>query len=148
MIMGAIIAMAALLTIALAANRNVASYPEGSPEAALQQFVSASLDEDEDAMLLLLTDQMRSRCTALLADSGFDRSWSGTSLRADLAEIEVDGDRAEAMVRFQEGNNDDPFDSSSWDFERRYVLVESDGSWFIERAGWPDAFDNCTRGEG
>ncbi len=146
LIMVAVLVMAALLTIALVASRDPKTYPVGTPEAALQEFVAAAIDNDEDAMLALLTDEMRLACTQRAPDDIYGGWWSDTNVQAHLASIEIDGVNAKATVRFREGNNDDPFNGSSWDFERPFSLLRVDDTWLVERAGWPYPFDDCTRG--
>ena len=144
MIMAAVGVMAALVTFAIATNRGPLDYAEGSPEAVLQEFVSSSFDNDESAMLELLTDDARERCLAAFDDGLYDRSWSTGNMRADLDEFVLDGEAARATVRFVEGS-DDPFGGSSWDYERSFTLVRVDGAWRVDRAGWPYPFDDCTR---
>lgn len=54
MIVAAVGVMAALVTLAVALNRGPESYADGTPEASLQQFISAAFDDDHGAMLALL----------------------------------------------------------------------------------------------
>ncbi len=144
MIVAAVGVMAALVTLAVAAGRGPENYAEGTPEATLQQFISASFENDEDAMLKLLTDDARARCVEAFDDDLYERSWSTGNMRADLDDFELEGDSARATVRFVEGS-DGPFGDSSWDYERNFTLVRVGEIWRVERAGWPYPFDDCTR---
>lgn len=146
-IMSVVIAMLALLTVAIVAGRSPASYPEGSPEAALQAFVTAVLDNDEDAVLALLTDEHRSRCRTEIDDeSVYGRRWSEGDVRAELESIEVREERATAIVQFRNLDSDDPFGGSSWDRDHRFTLRDTEDGWLVDGAQWPYSLERCTGG--
>ena len=141
-IAAAVVTMVALLTVALLAARSPASYPEGSPEAVLQDFVAALIDEDESTVLALLTPESRQRCASELEYA----DWRyGAGQRAELLSIEVVGDRAEATVRFRQFDDGNVFGASWWDDDAVYVLERVDGTWLVARAGWPWPLQDCTR---
>ncbi len=147
LIMSVVIAMVTLLTLAIMAGRSPASYPEGSPEATLQTFITAALDNDEEAVLALLTDERQSRCRTQIEDENvYGDRWSEGDLRAALDDIDVDGDKATAIVRFRNGGDDDPFGGSSWDYDRRFDLLDTAAGWRIDRAEWPYSLERCTGG--
>lgn len=144
LIMGAVIAMIALLTVALLATRSPATYPDGSPEAALQDFVTATLDDDDVTMLALLTDDARRSC-----GDEIDRidNWTRDDMRAELESIDVEASTAEASVRFRRVDSGDVFGGSSWDVEATFELIRVDGVWLVDRAGWPYALQRCSDGD-
>lgn len=143
-IMAAIVVLAALVTLALAADRGPESYPVGSPEAVLQQFVTSALDGDGDTMIGLLTEERRAGCREALRHDIGDPRWVDGDVRAELDDIVIEGDTAQVTVRFHERTGSGPFDSSTWDYGRRFTLVEVEETWLIDRAGWPWVFGSCT----
>ncbi len=146
LIMGSVVGILVLVTLALLASRKSASFPDGSPEAALQEFVATALDgSDQKALLAMLTPEVRSRCTIELRDDNYSSRWQADGdLRAQLDSIEIEGDRASAIVRLRRLTSDDPF-GGSWASEHDFELVVVNGAWLIERASWPYPFDYCTR---
>jgi hypothetical protein len=140
LIMGGVVAVSILVVIALVAARANTSYEPGTPEAALQQFLTAVLDDDREATLAMLVPEVRAACEREI-DGG--PGFSGDDLLAELDEIEVTGDSARATVRFR-SDSGDPFDNSSWDFDHRYTLRQVQGEWRIESAGWPYPLGRCT----
>ena len=147
LIMSVVIAMVTLLTLAIMAGRSPVSYPEGSPEAALQRFITAVLDNDEEAVLSLLTDTRQARCRTEIDDHDvYGNRWSENDVRAALDEIDVEGNRATAIVEFRDGGDDDPFGGSSWDYDRRFELLDTPDGWRVDRADWPYSLERCTGG--
>lgn len=146
LIMGAVVGVAVLVTIALVALRGPKTYDPGSPEAGLQDFLEASFDSDTDAMVDLLTDETRARCDNQLDERRFDNYSYNDGLRAELDEMSVEGATASAIVTFRQTDSNDPFDSSSWSYSERFELIQVEGVWLVDRAGWPYELAECTRG--
>ncbi len=144
-IMAAVVVVAALVTIALSQSRSPEQYDVGSPEAALQQFVSAGLGGDEGAMLDLLPEDKRAACIVAFRDDVYATTWRADDIRSELDEMVIEGDTARATVLFREGGSNGPFDGSSWDYDRRFTLVLVGDQWLVDRAGWPYPFEDCTR---
>ncbi|MEZ5375901.1 MAG: hypothetical protein R2733_05255 [Acidimicrobiales bacterium] len=144
-IMAAVIAVAALVTLALSQNRSPTQYDDGTPAAALQHYIAAGLDGDEGAMLDLLAEDKRAACIADFRDDVYGNDWRADDVRTELDDMVVEGDIARATVLFREGGNSGLFDDTSWDYDRRFTLVLVDGHWLIDRAGWPYPFEDCTR---
>lgn len=146
-IMGAVVVLAALMLIAVVAFRGPKTYDAGTPEAALQNYLVAVLDDrNEDAMYALLTPSAQSRCRDIYDGLGLT-SYYSTGYRAELDDMTLDGDgdRAEARVVFRRSSQGDPFDNSSYSSEREFSLRRLDGDWLIDRAGWPYSYEDCTR---
>ena len=146
LIMGAVVGLAVLVTIALVSLRGPKTYDPGSPEAGLQDFLEASFDGDTAAMADLLTDETRARCDDRLDERRFDADFYSDGLRAELDEISVEGATATATVTFRQTDSNDPFDSSSWSYSERFELIQVEGAWLVHRAGWPYELADCTRG--
>lgn len=139
-----VVALLLLVTIALIAARGSATFDEGTPEAALQRYLIAAFDGDEEAMLDRLTVAGRDQCRLEMQDSYRWNDWPGDDLQADLQSMEEGADgQLIATVRFARSSSDDPF-GSSWNFEDTFILVADDDGWLIDQAGWPHQFESCT----
>ena len=146
MIVGAIVGLAVLVTVALITTRGTETYEPGTPEAALQDFLQAGFNGDVDAMLDLLTAESLALCDTVRVRDRLDNGPYSSELSADLRSIEIEESTAIADVRFQRSNGSDPFDNSSRDFDERFTLERVDGNWLIAQATWPWPFNDCTRG--
>ena len=146
LIIGAVVGLAVLVTVALIATSDTETYEPGTPEAALQDFLQAGFDGDSDAMFGLLTADSRAACETTRDQERFDEGSDSDGLRAELEGMTVEGATATAEVRFEHSSGNDPFDNSSWSYNERFRLERVDGAWLIDRAGWPWPFEDCTRG--
>lgn len=141
-VMGAVVGLAILVTIALVVARGPADYEPGTPEAALQDFLDAAFDEDGDALLALMSPEPRERCRDHFEDYGYGR-YSSDGLRLELERMDVSGDTATAQVELHQAA-DNPFDNSRWSYTESFELTRIDGEWLIEHAGWPWQAADCT----
>lgn len=120
---GAVIALAIIIGLALG-NGGVRSFPEGSPEAATQDFLQAMFDGDIDEARTHLSDDLAVRCDrAALRFSTFSYN--------DVAQItDVDADETEAAVTVvlsdDSGLLGDPYED-----EHVIELTNTDGVWRI-----------------
>ena len=80
--MGALVVLAILVAIGLGLRGN-RSFPAGSPEDALQQFLEAGLDGDEDATVALMVPEARDDCTDRLEPQYGPRSTRGLGFELD-----------------------------------------------------------------
>lgn len=139
------IGLVLLVTIALIAVRETATFADGTPEAALQRYLVAAFDGDIDGMLEQLTVASRAQCRQEMQHIDRWSDWSGDDLQADLRSLENRGpDNVIATVRFENGSGDDPF-GGSWSFEHTFTLQPDGENWFVDHAGWPYQFESCTR---
>jgi hypothetical protein len=146
LIMGAVLAIAVLVTVALIAGRDTKTYSPGTPEAAVQDFIQAGFDNDKPALLASLTTDARASCEADLARQRFDDHIYTEGLRAALEDMEMtNDDTAIAEVRFHQDNTNNLFDTSGWSHDERFTLTRIDGDWLIDKADWPYQFGDCTR---
>lgn len=146
LIMGAVVTLAVLVTVAIVAFPRTESFEPGSPEAVVQQFIEAGLDDDETSALDLLTSSARRSCVSEFDDRQSSPAYFGDELRAILQSTTIDGDDATVDIEFRRSNADDPFDSTTRTFESRYTLIRVGDEWQVDRAGWPSAFVRCTEG--
>lgn len=144
LIMGVVVGLAVLVTVALVAFRGNTNFEPGTPEAALQDFLEAGFDGESDVMIGLLTEPAQTKCRTDLERDRFD-SFS-SEMRAELEDMSVTGTTASARVEFHHGGNSDPFDNSRWSFDEHFELEQVDGEWLVATAGWPWQFAECTGG--
>ena len=146
LIIGAVVGLAVLVTVALLATSGTETYEPGTPEAALQDFLEAGIDGDSDAMFSLLTAESRAACENARDRNRFDDVTYSEGLHAELKEMTVTGSTATAKVRFHQSSGNDPFDNSTWSYDEQFRLEHVDGAWLIDRGGWPWSIEDCTRG--
>ena len=138
--MGALVALAILVAIGLGLRGN-RSFPAGSPEDALQQFLEAGLDGDEDATVALMVPEARDDCTDRLEPQYGPRSTRG--LGFELDDVDVDGPVANISVTMRYSDNGDPFDGSSRGGTYRFELHQQGDEWFVADADWPWWIQRC-----
>lgn len=126
-----VLAGAGLLVLVIAAvaavvgTRGVADFDPESPEGVVQRYVQAILDGDDERALALLVDP-ESEC--------YDRERE--DFRMTLADVEVDGDRAEVEVTITRGGGDPPFDGYPYATEDVFDLRRVGDDWRISGAPW------------
>lgn len=125
----AVIAIVALIVV-LASRQPTTQLDEGSPEAAVQQYLQAVSDRNFDQALEFLSED--SKCTV----EDFDRAYIQESLRIGLAESSANQETAVVTVSIQSSNGD-PF-GGTYTEERNFRLVNSDGEWKITGTPWPN----------
>lgn len=136
--MGALVLVAVIAGIALAIG-GPATYDAGTPEAALQDYLQASLDGDADA----IADSLGPIGAELCRDELDRLSSRSSGLRFGLDDMRVDGDRARATVSQRYGSGGDPFDGPSRANDQTFELQRSDGTWYVVVASWPWDIDRC-----
>ena len=72
LIMGAVVAMAALITVGLIVGQGTKTYVAGTPEAAVQGFIQTGFDKDMSALLAAMATDARASCEAEIAPHRFD----------------------------------------------------------------------------
>ena len=133
----ALVAVAAIVV----ALRSPASFEPGTPEAVVQEYVNAVLDEDSEAAFALLTPNAQRRCQ--LEDLE-DRYVRGEQSRIVLVDSEITEDTATVELEFNAASGDSPFDIYQYSFEQRFKLRDVEGEWRIASSQWP--FYRCTEG--
>jgi hypothetical protein len=121
---------AVALIVVLASRQSTTQLDEGSPEAAVQQYLQAVSDRNFDQALEFLSED--SKCTV----EDFDRAYIQESLRIGLAESSANQETAVVTVSIQSSNGD-PF-GGTYTEERNFRLVNADGEWKITGTPWPN----------
>ena len=131
----AVLAAGFAFLVALGAVTAVTNEPEPldvtSPDGVTQQFVEAILADDIEAARSFFTHGLRRDCAS---DRLRPRRHPG---RITVAETIVRDDAATVRLRFSSTSTDDPFNLSSWSYERDVDLRRAGDLWLINATEWP-----------
>jgi hypothetical protein len=130
------IGLVALVAVAavFVAIRDPAEFDPDSPEAVVQAYLVAVLDDDAEAAHGLLTPELQGRCAI---DELPDRYYHDEDGRITLVDSTIEGDTAIIEVKFTATYDEGPFGYSESSYEEKFRLTRSDGSWRISSAPWP-----------
>lgn len=131
-VLGIVVAAIAIvaLIVVMASRQSTTQLDQGSPEAAVQQYLQAVSDRKFDLALEFLSED--SKCTV----EDFDRAYIQESLRIGLTESSANQETAVVTVSIQSSNGD-PF-GGTYTEERNFRLVNADGEWKITGTPWPN----------
>jgi len=110
-------------------------FPEGSPEAAVQDYLGAIADRDATAALAFLSSDLTERCGEIPREAVVQRG--DNRFRATLTDTVVREDTTEVDVEITEIYGSDPFGGNEYDFQQLFVLVQEDGEWRFDETPWP-----------
>lgn len=116
------------------AFREPASFEPGSPEAAVQTYILAVLDEDADAAHAMLSPELQSRCE--ISDL-VERSYRKEGGRITLQDSTVKGETAVVEVEFTASYSENAFDFYQYSYDERFDLKLIQGEWRISDVPWP-----------
>lgn len=139
--MGALVVLAIFAAIALGL-RGPTEFPDGTPEAAVQDYLQGVLDGDDDAVLAVLAADRVGPCRDDLAEYG---TYGVEGIGFELDEIQVTGDRARAELTQRSTSSGDPFGGTQRFGERYVDLRRENGEWKVDGASWPWRLENCLR---
>jgi hypothetical protein len=126
----AVLVLLAVVAGVLSANRSGPELTEGSPEAAVQDYMEAVLDGDPERAATFLDPD--GRCTA--GDIG-DQAWD-TTARVVLRDSRTDGQEATVRVEFVYGG-DSPLGGSEWRDDQVFTLRQVQQGWVVTGDPWP-----------
>lgn len=139
--MGAVVVLAVFVAIALGL-RGPTEFPDGTPEAAVQDYLQGVLDGDDDAVLATLTADRADACSDELAQY---RSYGMNGVGFELDEIDITGDTARAELTQRSTSSGDPFGGTQRSGDRYVELRRENGEWKVDGASWPWRLENCLR---
>ena len=131
-VLGLVVFALAIISVivVLASRQPTTQLDEGSPEAAVQQYLQAVSERKFDEALEYLSED--TKCTV----EDFDRAYIQDSLRIGLSESSGNQTTAVVTVSIQSSNGD-PF-GGTYTEERNFRLVNADGEWRITGTPWPN----------
>lgn len=125
-----VLVLLAVIAGVLSATREGPQLSEGSPEAAVQDYLAAVAEGDDAAAAAILDPQ--GECTE---DDLRDGGQPSTG-RIVLRDVEVDGDEADVQVEIVYGG-EGPFGGGEWREEVRFDLRRDADRWVITGEPWP-----------
>lgn len=135
-IVAVVIAIAVLAGIAVTLGTGgERTYPDGSAERTVQDYLHAVSDRDVTAATSLLSTELVARCSAMAREPIANRGSSG--LRATLDRAVTRGETAEVHVRITETFGAGPFGSNDSSQTVVFVLGRAGGQWHITEPPWP-----------
>lgn len=125
-----IIAIIAAAVALIVGEDDPATFPEGSPEAALQQYVEVVRSADRDAALALLTPAAQAR---VKDDDFFPNSFCGETdgRRVRVTATTIDGENATVTLTIQESNSS-VFDFDQYEYNQSVPMQQIDGRWLVD----------------
>ena len=110
------------------------TFPEGTPEAAVQTYLRAVRDRDAATASASFTAELRDRCEA----EQLRRSYCyGRGFGARIRDSHERGDLVEVDVRISEPGDGGPFGGDGYHHDHVVVLTRVDGTWLISEPPWP-----------
>jgi hypothetical protein len=111
---------------------------EGTPEAAVQRYLTATEDQDYKLAYGLLSATLRDECTLeqFYGGSPAPESRIGDS-RITLEETRTVDDTAFVTVRVAHLSGGGPFGTEESSFEHRFTLKREAGEWRLSEYPWP-----------
>ncbi|WP_153396364.1 hypothetical protein [Ornithinicoccus halotolerans] len=129
LVVGLVLAVAVAAAV-VAANRPTTTVEPGTPEAVVQDFLTAVVDGDREAALSYLDPELN--CDERALEHAGDEQ-----ARVTLLESEVDGDEARVVVSVSQGSSG-PFETGEYSREETYRLLRTEDGWRIsDDVGWP-----------
>lgn len=122
----------------VAANRTVPILDPETPDGAVQTYLRAILEGDDEMAADLLSPSTGCDATDVAAAFATD------SARIVLLESAVDGDTAAVSVEITESAGEGPFGAAEFSHEEHLTLRNEGGRWLLAGEPWPLYF--CDRG--
>lgn len=132
--MGAGLAALIIVAAVIVIVREPARFDPGTPEAAVQDYIDAVLDDDADAAWALLAPGIQQRCGAEDLEARYRRDGSGRIILRDTTNR---GESATVEIEFNAVYLDGPFDVYESSYSERFNLRLVDGEWRISNVPWP-----------
>jgi len=111
------------------------TYPDGSPERAVQQYLQAVAANDATRALEFLSTDLAKRCADTPRDAISNRGRQ--SVRATLEETTLRDGTASVRVTLIESYGDAPFGGDESNFSTVFELRQEGGAWRFSQSPWP-----------
>ena len=135
---GIFVGILLVASIVLVMFRVEATFPAGSPERAVQDYLVAVEKNDLEQAYNLLGPEMREACTIenFASNSQFGRDEIQTSRIVFEDKTNVN-DTVIVTVRVSRVQSEGPFGVSDYSHSEDFALQQKDGEWRFTRAPWP-----------
>ena len=121
--------------VASALGGRASTYPEGSPEHAVQQYLQAVADNDATRALAFLSADLARRCADYPREAISNRGRQ--SVRATLDETTLRDGTASVRVTLIESYGDAPFGGGESTQSTVFELQQEAGAWRFTQSPWP-----------
>lgn len=111
------------------------TYPEGSPERAVQQYLQAVAANDAPRALEFMSADLTKRCADYPRESISNRGRQ--SVRATLEQTTLRDSTATVRVTLIESYGNDPFGGGESNFSTVFELRQEGGAWRFSQPPWP-----------
>jgi hypothetical protein len=129
MIIGAVIALAAIIALVMSVTRSDQAWDRSTPEGAVQAYLEAvQRGDNAEAATWFSPD---GECSV----EDLQIAYAPTDVRVDLKSSEVSGDTARVVVEIMWGTRG-PFDRPGGE-QQTYRLVRSGDRWLLTGIPWP-----------
>lgn len=132
--MGAGIAALVVVAAVIVIVSKPASFEAGTPEAVVQEYIEAILDDDPDTAWALLTPRLQARCEIEDIEPRYSRAERS---RIILVDSRVRDETATVELEFNAAYGDGPFDIYESSYNQRFDLRNVDEAWRISDVPWP-----------
>lgn len=130
-----VVALVAVAGVVAATGARPRTYPEGSPERVVQEYVQAIADRDSTKALSYMSKDLRDRCDPTPTESISRRGSAG--VRATLQDVMTRDTKATVRVEITESYGDAPFGGGESKQEVVFELLQAPDGWRFSEAPWP-----------
>lgn len=126
--LGAVAAIVAIAIAVVLTGTAPTAYPVGSPEATVQAYLEAVIDDDFAAAQALVTESGKEECDGFIgSDNGLQR--------ARISDANTSGDIALVEVTLSWSGGADAF-ASEYSENSRFELTMTETGWMVDRLPW------------
>ncbi len=135
----AFIAVLLIASIVIVLLSEETEFAPGTPEAAVQTLLRAAENDDIETAYGMLSEDLQQKCKLqqFIDDNNRYGSYRETDFRATLRDTKLINGDAVVRVQITEFYGGDPFDSSQYSRDWRFVLQQQDGDWRFAEYPWP-----------
>jgi hypothetical protein len=132
------IALAAVVAVGVGSSRPPISYPEGSPEAAIQAYLRAWGDADDSAAYASFSTAVQGHISFVeYQQFARDRRGpfvdpNGPAVSVYIDTVRLDGDRATATLTVEETWSGGVFNTNVFRSRRSIGMIRESGAWKID----------------
>jgi hypothetical protein len=127
-----------IVSIVVALTQRLEPLPEGTPERAVQLYLTALEDSDYVTVHSLLSAERRTECSLeTIAFRDIGRGGRFADSRVTIVDTDLFDGSAVVTARITSIQRDGLFGTSDSSREERYSLLKEDGEWRLDRIAWP-----------
>jgi|GEM_PF-3489127 len=138
--MGALVVLVILAALAIGLRGNK-EFAAGTPEAAVQDYLAAALEADDEATITALEPARRPACRTALSER--NGSFRSSGIGFELDSMTETGATARAQLTRRSGGGGDLFESSVRTSDQTIELTKLDGQWYVSSTTWPNWIRRC-----